>query len=71
MKLTMMDYGTKRIDLSPPLIYPTGDIEADMEKIWEHVRKIRGLHPERQSDLKLRPSAIKHKEHLEKQTDEE
>ena len=66
MKIVLLDYGKKQVNFGVPLIHATGDIEADMEKIWVHVRTIRGLHPEKQGDLKLRPSAIKHAEHIDK-----
>ncbi|MCU0481619.1 MAG: 1-acyl-sn-glycerol-3-phosphate acyltransferase [Anaerolineae bacterium] len=65
MKIALLDYGKKQVNFSTPLIYTTGDIEADMEKIWGYMREsgFRGLHPEKQGDLKLRPSAVKHGEH--------
>ncbi|MDX2077669.1 MAG: 1-acyl-sn-glycerol-3-phosphate acyltransferase [bacterium] len=68
MKIALLDYGKKQVNFSVPPIHPTGDIEADVQKIWDAMREsgLRGLHPEKQGELKLRPSAIKHGEHIEK-----
>lgn len=72
IKFALMDYGKKQVNFSVPVIYTTGDIEADMEKIWTILREsgIRGLHPEKQGELKLRPSALKHGEHINKSDEE-
>lgn len=68
IKIALLDYSKKQVNFSVPNIITTGDIEADMDIIWTHIRDsgIRGLHPEKQGDMKLRPSAIKHGEHVDK-----
>lgn len=68
IKISIMDYGRKQIDFSAPNFTPTGDIEADMEYLWKYVRDsgARGLHPEKQSEMRLRPTAIRHAEHINK-----
>ncbi|MFM2410736.1 MAG: hypothetical protein RL481_1564 [Pseudomonadota bacterium] len=43
----MMDYGTKTGGLGPA-IWPTGDYEADMEKVSAIYAKVRAKHPDRQ-----------------------
>ncbi|KPF90082.1 acyltransferase [Novosphingobium sp. AAP83] len=40
----MMDYGTKTGGLGPA-IWPTGDYDADMAKIFEYYRKVTPKHP--------------------------
>ena len=55
--MATVDYESKVIHLIEPLLYPTGDLEADMEKIWAEYRIARGRHPERAGDMRLRPSA--------------
>jgi 1-acyl-sn-glycerol-3-phosphate acyltransferase len=42
----MMDYGTKTGGLGPA-IWPTGDYDADMAKIFEYYRKVTPKHPAR------------------------
>jgi len=43
--LGMMDYGTKTGGLGPAMM-PTGDYEADMQKVMELYKDIEGRHPE-------------------------
>lgn len=54
-----LDYERKVLDLTTPPIYTTGDIEADMEKIWAVFRKAKARFPERVADMRLRPSALR------------
>lgn len=69
IKIALLDYGKKQVNFSLPNFITTGNIEADMEIIWRNIQEsgIRGLHPEKQGDMKLRPSAIKHAEHVDKE----
>lgn len=53
------DYRRKVVDLTPPVFYPTGDIQADIEVIWSHFRDATARFPERVSDFKLRPSGMR------------
>ncbi|MEL0253894.1 MAG: acyltransferase, partial [Novosphingobium sp.] len=46
MVVGMMDYGTKTGGLGPA-IWPSGDYEADMRKIFEVYRTVTPRHPER------------------------
>jgi hypothetical protein len=50
-----LDYKYKRLGIGPALM-PTGDIEADMETIWTFYRNINARHPEKASEMRLRPS---------------
>lgn len=50
-----LDYGRKVVDLTAEVIHPTGDIEADMEKIWDLYRGITAKHPEKVNTMRLRP----------------
>lgn len=52
--LGFIDYKRKRAGLGP-VIYPSGDIEADMEKIRAFYGTIVGRHPERMSPIVLAP----------------
>ncbi len=47
ISLGFIDYATKTGGIGP-LIYPTGDIEADMKKIKEFYADIKGKYPEQQ-----------------------
>ncbi len=47
ISLGYIDYATKTGGVGP-LIYPTGDIEADMKKIKEFYADIKGKYPEQQ-----------------------
>ncbi len=53
MLCARMDYGTKTISFTGPY-HPTGNIEADIEKIWADFRAVSALHPEKVSDMRLR-----------------
>jgi len=55
----VLDYQNKVLDLTAPPIYPTGDIETDMEKIWDIFRPATARFPDRVADMRLRPSAIR------------
>lgn len=52
--LCYLDYSRKRGGLGP-LLWPTGDIYADMEKIREHYAPFKGLHPEGQGPVAIPP----------------
>jgi 1-acyl-sn-glycerol-3-phosphate acyltransferase len=54
--LAVMDYSRKAIDVSAPLLYPSGDIESDMERIWGVYAGAGGRFPENVNDRRLRPS---------------
>ena len=54
--LGFLDYGRKVCGLGL-LIVPTGDVRRDMEAIRAFYRDIRGKHPERQSEPRLREEA--------------
>ncbi|MDX1479425.1 MAG: lysophospholipid acyltransferase family protein [Saprospiraceae bacterium] len=43
--MAQMDYGNRVVRFSRPF-YPTAEIEADMQRIWEHFKGIRGKRPE-------------------------
>lgn len=53
-----MDYKRKVMDFIGPF-ETTGDIEADIQPIWETYSEVTALHPEKVSDHYLRPSSIK------------
>lgn len=52
----LINYDEKAVTLINPMVVPSGDIEAEIEKIWETCTSARGRHPERVSDMRLRPS---------------
>lgn len=52
--LCYLDYSRKRGGLGP-LLWPTGDMYADMEKIREHYAPFKGLHPELQGPVAFAP----------------
>lgn len=55
-----VNYRDKIMDISPPLFMPTGDINADMTHIWAHYQEgAVGRFPEKTSDMRLRPSALR------------
>jgi 1-acyl-sn-glycerol-3-phosphate acyltransferase len=54
--LAVMDYSRKAIDVSSPLVYPSGDIESDMETIWSVYARAGGRFPENVNDRRLRSS---------------
>jgi 1-acyl-sn-glycerol-3-phosphate acyltransferase len=54
--LGYLDYNRKRAGLGP-VIYPSGNIEADMEQIRAFYAPIIGRHPERMSPITLAPTA--------------
>lgn len=57
--LARLDYAKKSVDLTAPLFYPTGDIEADMEKIWDYYRGATARFPEKVSDFAMRRSGLR------------
>jgi 1-acyl-sn-glycerol-3-phosphate acyltransferase len=54
----VMDYKRKRAGFGP-LMYPTGDIEADFEIFRSFYATVTGRHPERQSEITLPPKEEK------------
>ncbi|MFW5748338.1 MAG: 1-acyl-sn-glycerol-3-phosphate acyltransferase [Chloroflexota bacterium] len=53
MLAARMDYGTKTISFTGPF-EATGDIEADIQPIWDAYRDIKALHPEKMGEMVLR-----------------
>lgn len=49
-----LDYKHRRFGIGP-VIYPTGDISADMELIFDFYRNITARHPEKLGEMRLRP----------------
>lgn len=49
-----VDYAKKLIDIDTPLLWTTGDIHADVEKIWAEYRDVNARYPDRVSDMRLR-----------------
>lgn len=58
--LGTIDYARKEIDLSAPLLMPSGDIEADMKQVWDVYQDVQGRYPENMNDLSLRSAAQNH-----------
>lgn len=54
--LAFLDY-ENRVGGIGDVIVPTGDIEADMEKIGAFYAEMRGKHPEKLSPIKVQPRA--------------
>jgi 1-acyl-sn-glycerol-3-phosphate acyltransferase len=52
-----LDYKLKVVDLAEA-ITTTGDIESDMERIFDLYRDVNALHPEKVNDMRLRPSQL-------------
>ncbi len=52
--LAALDYGTKTLRIDGHL-YPTGDIEKDMEIIREFYKDIKGKFPEKQGPIRIKP----------------
>ena len=55
----VVNYRDKCVDLNGPLIKPSGDIEADMQIIWDFFQTGVGRHPERTGEMRLRPSSLR------------
>jgi 1-acyl-sn-glycerol-3-phosphate acyltransferase len=53
-----VDYGKKVIDISAPFIHTTGDIEADMPRIWDHYRNVTARFPEKVNEFRLRGTGM-------------
>jgi 1-acyl-sn-glycerol-3-phosphate acyltransferase len=51
-----IDYKRKLVGVGPTIM-PTGDIRADMEKVWAFYRQITPRFPENYSDMRLRDNA--------------
>ncbi len=51
-----VDYGTKRVGVGPTIM-PTGDVEADLDKIRSFYADITGKHPEEKSIIAFRPAS--------------
>lgn len=68
--IAYVDYKRKEVSLASGFWKTTGDIEADMETIWEHYRKATALHPEKVSDMRLRPIHIKRAKSKSEQPEE-
>jgi 1-acyl-sn-glycerol-3-phosphate acyltransferase len=54
---TYLDYKNKIAGVGP-LLYPTGDIHADMEIIRAYYTGIQGRHPDRTGPIRVRPDAV-------------
>ncbi|HEX2618645.1 MAG TPA: 1-acyl-sn-glycerol-3-phosphate acyltransferase [Phototrophicaceae bacterium] len=50
-----VDYTHRRLGIGPSFM-PTGDIQADLDPIFEYYGYLTGLHPEKMSDRKIRPT---------------
>ena len=55
--MARMDYGRKVVEIKDGLLHTTGDIEADMERIWDVYRPIVARFPEKVSEMRLRDDA--------------
>jgi 1-acyl-sn-glycerol-3-phosphate acyltransferase len=53
-----LDYKYRRCGVGPVII-PSGDINADMEQIFDFYRQTNAKHPEKSSDMRLRPYTTK------------
>ncbi len=56
------NFKEKTVDLNAPLFDHTGDIEADIEHIWSYYGPSMARYPEKMSDKRLRPSAMRRQE---------
>ncbi len=54
--LGSMDYSKRLITYGKTLM-PTGDLDADLERIKEFYAGVMGRHPERQGEIRMRPSS--------------
>jgi 1-acyl-sn-glycerol-3-phosphate acyltransferase len=54
--LASMDYSKRLITYGKTLM-PTGDLDADLERIREFYAGVMGRHPERQGEIRMRPSS--------------
>jgi 1-acyl-sn-glycerol-3-phosphate acyltransferase len=57
-----LDYKKKTLFLDIPPMPTTGDIEADMEIIWDVFRPINARYPEKVSDMRLRSESSESKQ---------
>lgn len=70
--IAYVDYKNKEVNIASGFWKTSGDIEADMPTIWEYYSKGNALHPEKVSDMRLRPIQIKrHGAESEAETAEE
>lgn len=51
-----VDYGRKQVGVGPTIM-PTGDVEADLDKIRDFYADITGKHPEGKSIIAFRPAS--------------
>lgn len=54
-----VQYTEKRVHFVEELIWPTGDIDADLKKIWAYWEEAVAAHPEKVSDMRIRPAAAR------------
>lgn len=54
--LASMDYSKRLITYGKTLM-PTGDLDADLERIREFYAGVMGRHPERQGEIRMKPSS--------------
>jgi len=52
-----LDYSRKVVDVSHPPVHTTGDIDKDMQIIFDAYADIGGKHPEKVSDMRIRPAS--------------
>mgnify|MGYP002396386211 CR=1 FL=1 len=55
--IARLDYGRKVVNLSHPPVHTTGDIDADMQIIFDAYSDVTAKHPEKVSEMRLRRSA--------------
>jgi 1-acyl-sn-glycerol-3-phosphate acyltransferase len=61
-----IDYKRKEIHINgDQMFYPSGDIETDIEKVWDCYRDVTARYPERANDMRLRPTALRSKSSTE------
>lgn len=49
----IIDYGKKECGFGP-VLYPTGDMEADFQRVWDVYRDVTPLHPKNRSEMRLK-----------------
>lgn len=52
-----LDYGRKTVNITGPMLTPTGDLEHDMALIWKEFEGVQGRYPDKVSDMKLDPNS--------------
>ena len=53
--LAYMDYAKNRVGIAETIVYPSGDINVDMEKIREFYADKIGKNPDKQGEIRIRP----------------